>query len=431
MFFYTIIYYKFIAFRFVLSISINNKNILVLIIKKCYNKNIDAKEGEFMKSRITTFIISIIIILIFCCLAIFGVIVYSELKQIDTSKVIENMTTVFSDITDEVKENIGQLETNLTTNNNFDDIQDANVNKTEVNNSNYNNIDNNIEINKYFYNQLEEPSKIIYKAFEKNKENMKTGTYEINFGNSFSDILSQTNGQERLSEYYQSAIEAYTYDNPEIFYLDPNKMYLNVETTTTLIGKSYKVFINKGNQNNYFIDEFQTKSQVDLAIQQIEQVKNDVLKNITGNTYEDIKLVHDYLIDNIEYDKSISKDNIYNVYGALVNKISVCEGYARSFKYIIDEMKIPCVLVVGNATNSEGKTENHAWNYINLNNNWYAIDVTWDDPIIVGGGKLNKELKYKYFLKGKNTFLLDHNASGQFTENGKVFKYPNLSDKDL
>ena len=379
-----------------------------------------------MKSRITTFIISIIIILIICCFAIFGVIIFSELKQIDTSKVVENMTTIFSDITDEIEQNIEQSETNPTTENPFGNIQDANTDNLELEISN-----SNIEIDKYFYNQLEEPSKIIYKAFENNKENMKTGTYKIDLGDSFSEILSKPNGQEKLGEYYQSAIEAYTYDNPEIFYLDPNKMYLNVETTTTIIGKTYKVFINNGNQNNYFIDEFQSKSQVDLAIQQIQQIKNDILTKMTGNTYEDIKIVHDYLIDNIEYDTSISKDNIYNVYGALVNNVSVCEGYARSFKYLMDEMKIPCVLVVGIATNSEGKTENHAWNYINLNNTWYAIDVTWDDPIIVGGGKLNKELKYKYFLKGKSTFLSDHNPSGQFTENGKVFEYPNLNNMDL
>ena len=63
---------------------------------------------------------------------------------------------------------------------------------------------------------------------------MKIGTHKIELGDTFSDLLSTENGQTRLGEYYQSAIEAYTYDNPDIFYLSPNKMYLNIEKTTSL-----------------------------------------------------------------------------------------------------------------------------------------------------------------------------------------------------
>lgn len=310
----------------------------------------------------------------------------------------------------------------------LDKLQDiSNSNDEEQEEVNY----SNINIDKYFYNQLEEPAQTIYKAFEVNYESMKTGTYRIELGNRFSSILDESNGQETLGKYYQSAIEAYTYDNPEIFYLSPNKMYLNVETTTRNNKNTYNVYINNGNEANYFIDEFSSKEQVEQAIASIEQVKNQLLKNKSGNTYEDIKMVHDYLVENIVYDTTVSKNNIYNVYGALVKGESVCEGYARAFKYILDEMEIPCTLVIGKATNSEGRTENHAWNYVNLNGIWYAVDVTWDDPVIVGSGFLSSFSKYKYFLKGSNEILKDHNPNGQFTQGGKVFSYPDLSSMDF
>ena len=32
----------------------------------------------------------------------------------------------------------------------------------------------------------------------------------------------------------------------------------------------------------------------------------------------------------------------------------------------MDELKIPCVLVSGTGTNSNGQTESHAWNYVQL-----------------------------------------------------------------
>ena len=301
------------------------------------------------------------------------------------------------------------------------------ISSIEKSNSITNTDYSNVQVDKYFYNQLDEKSRIIYRAFESNKEQMKTGTYQIELGTSFSDILSQSNGQEKLGEYYQSAIEAYTYDNAEVFYLSPKKMYLNIETTTRGGVSTYDVYINSGNEVNYLTEEFSSKAEVDQAIAQIEQVKNQILQNKTGNTYEDIKMVHDYLVDNINYESSLSKQNIYNIYGALVNRECVCEGYARAFKYLLDELNIPCIMVIGTGTNSQGETENHAWNYVQLDGNWYAVDTTWDDPVVIGGGTASEESRYKYFLVGREIIDQDHSPSGQFTEGGKIFSYPNVT----
>ena len=368
-----------------------------------------------MKSRLASFIMSIVIMLIIAALILLGMIFYQEFSNVKTASAenfignyISPANTVDTITTPQVIEN-----------NPFDNIQSID----EKNNVDY----SNVTVNKYFYNQLDEPSKTIYKALESNKENMKSGTYRIDFGDTFSDILNSENGQDELGDYYQSAIEAYTYDNPDVFYLSPNKMYLNVETTTSASNITYNVYINCGNENNYFADEFTSQEQVENAIEKVEYVKDILLGKRTGDDYEDIKMVHDYLVDNIEYDTSISADNIYDVYGALVNRVAVCEGYARSFKYILDEMGIPCVLVIGTGTNSRGEIERHAWNYVELQGNWYAVDCTWDDPIIVGSGSVSKSSKYKYFLKGSSEFYSDHTPSGQFTPGGKEFSYPTLS----
>ena len=376
-----------------------------------------------MRSRLATFIISIVTILIIAVFALFGMIFWQEFKDLQAGAEVEGVQTVISE-----NQNRNTIDEDIKTpeiiENPFDQIQDGG--QSSAVNVDY----SNVTVDKYFYNQLEEPSQTIYKAFESNKENMKSGTYRIDLGNSFSDILNQTNGSELLGQYYQSAIEAYTYDNPEIFYLSPNKMYLNIETTTFGNSVTYNVYINNGNENNYFIDEFTSQAQVESAISQIEQVKNQIIQNRSGNAYDDIKMVHDYLVENIEYDTTISQSNIYNVYGALVNGRAVCEGYARSFKYLMDELGIPCTLVIGTGTNSQGQTENHAWNYVQLNGNWYAIDCTWDDPVS-STGYVSQSSRYRYFLKGSNEFLQDHTPSGQFTEGGKVFSYPEISGTDF
>ena len=371
-----------------------------------------------MRSKFAGFIMSVVIILIICALILLGMMFYQEIFDMETAYTPENFVGNYTS-----NENTVDTESIKTP-----QVVENNPLNELKNGSNNSNVDySSVTVDKYFYNQLEEPSKTIYKALETNKENMKSGTYRIDLGNSFTNILNTENGQDELGDYYQSAIEAYTYDNPDVFYLSPNKMYLNIETITSNSGVSYNVYINNGNENNYFTDEFLNGAQVENAISQIEDVKNSLISRKTGNIYNDIKMVHDYLVDNIEYDTSISKDNIYDIYGALVNKVAVCEGYARSFKYILDDLGIPCVLAIGTGTNSRGETERHAWNYVEIDGQWYAIDCTWDDPVIVGGGTLTQSLKYKYFLKGADEFFTDHIPSGQFTPGGKEFTYPNLS----
>ena len=376
---------------------------------------------ERFKDRIISILLFLITMGIFSFVIVFVIIGIKEFsgenEEVAMVENVEENNTISKGKTVENKIEVPQIVENP-------------INK--IDKTNQNQVDNysKVQIDKYFYNQLDEKSRIIYRAFESNKEQMKTGTYQIELGENFSDVLSQENGQKKLGQYYQSAIEAYTYDNVDVFYLNPKNMYLNIETTTIAEKKIFNVYINSGKASNYLSDEFNSKQKIDEAFAQIEQVKAQIIQNKTGNAYEDIKMVHDYLVDNIEYDTTLSKSNIYSIYGALVNKECVCEGYAKAFKYLLDELGIQSVLVIGTGTNAKGETENHAWNYVQLNGNWYAVDTTWDDPVIIGDGILTDESKYKYFLVGKNKIDEDHKAEGQFTEGGKVFVYPNLSESD-
>lgn len=361
-----------------------------------------------MKSKLTSFLLILIIIL----LCFFGVIIYIEINSdgiVDEVKEFVSNITVSTIVEEENRDNLEVIENG--------------INLLESANKNLN--DSEMQTFKYFYNQLEDYSKIIYDEIEKNKENMKTGTYEINLGTKISSLLTKNNGEEELGKYYQSAIESYTYDNPDIFYIDFGKIYLNIETTTRGKNITHKVFLNSGNNDNYLTDEFSSKDEIDNALEDIEKVKYYFIQNKKENTYENIKMVHDYLVESIEYDENTSYS--YNIYGALVNNKCVCEGYAKSFKYLMDALEIPCTIVIGEATNSQGDTENHAWNYVKLEESWYDVDCTWDDPIIIGPGFLSNFSKYKYFLKGESESSKVHMPNGQFTENGKKFEFPTLS----
>ncbi len=208
-------------------------------------------------------------------------------------------------------------------------------------------------------------------------------------------------------------------------------MFINIEKTTKLTSVKYNVYIDNGNKVNYLADGFNTKEDIEEYQVKIEKVRDYILENVKDKSdYDKIRLIHDYLRDTIDYDSTISKNNIYDIYGALVLRECVCEGYAKAFQYLMNEIGIDNVIVIGTGTNSSGKTENHAWNYVKLNDNWYAVDVTWDDPILVGEGKLPEKTKYQYFLKGSATMNQNHFASGKFTDAGQIFTYPTLSVED-
>lgn len=373
------------------------------------------KDRESLKSKIISFIITIFIVVVINIIVFLGIYFYNEITKTDILGDVQNFV---SDITIVEASRTDKFET-------LEKVEIKDIQNQEIVQ------DNNVNTKKYYYNQLDSYSKSIYMALEKNKENMKTGTFQINIETDFSPVLSQSNGEDLLGEYYQSAIVAYRYDNPDVFYIEFEKLYLNIETTTRGKKKTYKVFLNCGNENNYLTKEFQSKEGIDIALNEIEKVKLYFVQNKKESTYENIKLVHDYLVESIEYDESLSMDNIYNLYGAIVNKKCVCEGYSKAFKYLMDSVDIPSVIIIGTATNSKDATEGHAWNYVQINDIWYGIDCTWDDPILIGPGIISNTHKYKYFLKGEINLNKTHNPVGQFTENGKIFELPKLSEEDF
>ncbi len=288
------------------------------------------------------------------------------------------------------------------------------------------NIDNE-DVSKFYYSQLDVYGKLIYDKLYENKDKLRTGTYIADFGTAFDELLHEENGSETLNNSFQLAINALTFDNPELFYIDVTKIYLLTEITTRAFSKTYRVSIGGNNGESYLSDSFSSSDIAKYSIGITEQYKNSIIEECKNlSAVEKIRYVNNYLIDNTDYDIS-SGSNVYNIYGTLVEKRAVCEGYARACKYILDELDIPCIIACGIAKNSQNVTESHAWNYVKIDGNWYALDITWNDPIINNGtGKITDEIRYGYFLNGSNKFFEDHFEDGNIVGNSN-FKYPTLS----
>ena len=286
--------------------------------------------------------------------------------------------------------------------------------------------DNNI--NKFYYNQLDEYSKLIYEAIYNEKDNLINGTQIISIPNNLGELLKLSDGENRVQGVFTNALNAFEYDNPELFYIDLSKMVLYYEGN---LNNKFRIYIKNDNETkNYFIDGIDSeetaniaKTEVDIVIQNI---KKDIEELNLNTEYKKIKFIHDWIVNNIEYDTTLNRSNRNNIYGLFVEKQATCGGYAKAFKYLVDELGIECIVIQGEA-NSNEKIENHAWNYIKINDKWYGVDCTWDDPIIIGDIEQGvTTIYYTYFLKGKNVFENTHHPIESLIGTKNEFYYPEL-----
>ena len=280
--------------------------------------------------------------------------------------------------------------------------------------------------NKYYYNQLDNTAKLIYDTIESNLSNMTSGNYEIKLSSQIADVLYEDYGENKLDTSFQSAWDALMLDRVDTFFIDVTKVNLKMRKTTYGKKVTYALSIAPADSNGYLANGLESKEKVDNILNEIKETRDNIVKRLNGIDYNKIMHAHDWIINNLQYEQNITNNNVYNLYGALIEKSAVCEGYAEALKYILDEVNIPCVLVSGTATNSEGKTERHEWNYVQLYGKWYALDSTWDDPVIKGTGYVSDSIKHRYFLVGSNEMNKNHFPNGQMTESGQKFVYPTI-----
>ncbi len=139
-------------------------------------------------------------------------------------------------------------------------------------------------------------------------------------------------------------------------------------------------------------------------------------ENITDgmSEYDKELAIHDFIVNSCSYSHSDNNDMTeYKAYGALVNHKAVCEGYSRATALLLKCCGIETNLISGHADSAnaadpsnpdgggsedtiispDGKVmDGHMWNQVKIDNVWYNLDTTWDDPLIVP-----EELNHTYF----------------------------------
>lgn len=139
---------------------------------------------------------------------------------------------------------------------------------------------------------------------------------------------------------------------------------------------------------------------------ELEAATDDGVKNAGNvtNEYDTVMRIHDYIIRKCRYIEENESGYCATAYGCLVQNEANCEGYAKAFDLLASRMGLESILVTG--TTDDG--ENHAWNQVKVDGNWYNIDVTWDDTDVDG------DLRRAYFLCDDEIFGATHFPDSEF-----------------
>jgi transglutaminase-like putative cysteine protease len=138
----------------------------------------------------------------------------------------------------------------------------------------------------------------------------------------------------------------------------------------------------------------------------ISEIYGDAANGGDISAYEKALAAHDWLVANLTYDPSVDQTGIENgVYGALINRKTMCQGYAEALQLILlSATDVPVQMQIGDGNNGDGRWMGHAWNLVFMDDRWYQVDTTFDDP--VG----NPEGKVSHFYFGQNDAVMqsDH-----------------------
>lgn len=143
----------------------------------------------------------------------------------------------------------------------------------------------------------------------------------------------------------------------------------------------------------------------------VDKVVSEKITNSTP-TREKIKIIHDYIIDNTQYDKlkyENKEDTTYKsntAYGVLTQGYGTCNGYADAMAIFLNKMNI---------INYKVSNNEHIWNLVYIDGNWYHLDLTWDDPI--SDTNINRDT---YFLITTDT--LEKLNDGTHNFNKEIYK---------
>lgn len=225
--------------------------------------------------------------------------------------------------------------------------------------------------NNFRPNNYQDLLNIYYTVLNAGKSNF-TFYCPNSYDNCLSDVKKLANDQDTLSDINN--------------YVHPFNGFDHIESEYDSLGRVTINIIRSYDDND-----------IKMITSKIDELFPQLVSN-TNSLENNIKNVHDYIVNNSKYDSNRSDNGVTSyksdtAYGPLFEGYALCGGYTDLMELFLERMNIKSFKV---------SSENHIWNAVYFNNNWKHLDLTWDDPVASDG---KEYLEYNYFLIDTNQLL--------------------------
>ncbi len=171
-------------------------------------------------------------------------------------------------------------------------------------------------------------------------------------------------------------------DCPELFQMDGQFEFMYIGSWIESVDITYRM-----NREEY-----------EAQCRMIRTIADEVVASVPDpqNDYEVEKAVYRWLIKNCEYLVAGDDSTAFADAPFRLGKAQ-CAGYSKALSLLLRTMHIQCLEL---PSVDEG---NHQWNMVEIGQDWYNCDVTWDDPV---EGIKKQELQHSY-LNVPDRFMTD------------------------
>ena len=149
----------------------------------------------------------------------------------------------------------------------------------------------------------------------------------------------------------------------------------------------------------------------------VNKAVSQAKQNTNGFEYEMALYLHDWLLNQLEYDNSLKWSSAES---ALTRGVGTCQAYESAYSKLLTAVGI---------INSETRDtyDGHTWNAVKLDGKWYQVDCTWDDTSDNFYGDLDQ--RHLYFCITYELMAIAHKGHAKiYTADGYATRSTSLKD---
>ena len=133
----------------------------------------------------------------------------------------------------------------------------------------------------------------------------------------------------------------------------------------------------------------------------VNKAVSQAKQNTNGSEYEMALYLHDWLLDQLEYDNSLKWSSAES---ALTRGLGTCQAYESAYANLLSAAGIENV-------ETRDTYDGHTWNAVKLDGEWCQVDCTWDDTSDNFYGDLDQ--RHLYFCLTDELMAIAHPGHGR------------------